>query len=176
MTDIDKILSEECSKVQEVTLSVSGRGIGNEDELKGNENKPEEEEEENANTINLEEVGEVLRNQEEELVYQNNVIMILKMQNDKLKEKLKEIEDHQSKEIKRLGEMETCQEEKEAEWMKRMKEYEEKLVMVDLVLADYDMILEWEEGGVKVYDSICDEEDEMYESDDSLCDDLVKED
>ena len=42
--------------------------------------------------------------------------------------------------------------------------------------ADYDMILEWKEGGVKVYDSMCDEEDEMYESDDSSCDDLVEED
>ena len=94
MTDMDKILSEECSKVQEVTLSVSGRGIGKEEELKVNDNEPEEKEEENANTINLEEVGEVLRNQEEELAHQNNVIMILKMQNNKLKEKLKEIEDH----------------------------------------------------------------------------------
>ena len=94
---MDKILSEECSKVQEVTLSVSGRGIGKEEELKVNDNELEEKEEENANTINLEEVGEVLRNQEEELAHQNNVIMILKMQNDKLKEKLKEIEDHQSK-------------------------------------------------------------------------------
>ena len=60
--------------------------------------------------------------------------------------------------------------------MKCMKEYEDKLAMVDLVLADYDMKLEWEEGGVKVYDSMRDEEDEMYESDDSSCDDLVEED
>ena len=97
MTDMDKILSEECSKVQEVALSVSGRGIGKEEELKVNDNEPEEKKEENANTINLEEVGEVLRNQEEELAHQNNVIMILKMQNNKLKEKLKEIKDHQSK-------------------------------------------------------------------------------
>ena len=72
--------------------------------------------------------------------------------------------------ITRLGEIKLSQEEKEAEWIKRMKEYKDKLAMVDLILADYDMILEWEEG-VKVYDSIRDEEDEMYESDNSSCDD-----
>ena len=78
-------------------MSISGRGIKNKDELKENKNELEEKEEENADTINLEEVGEVVHNQEEELAHQNNVIMILKTQNDKLKEKLKEIEDHQSK-------------------------------------------------------------------------------
>ena len=72
--------------------------------------------------------------------------------------------------------METYQEEKEAEWMKRMKEYEDKLAIVDVILADYDMRLKWEEGGVKVYDSMYYEDDEMYESDDSSCDDLVEED
>ena len=99
----------------------------------------------------------------------------LEIGQNEVTEKEEEIKELNNK-IKRLGEMETCQEEKEAEWMKRMKEYEDKLAMVDLVLADYDMILEWEEGGVKVYDSMCDEEDEMYESDDLSCDDLVEED
>ena len=51
--------------------------------------------------------------------------------------------------------------------MKWMKEYEDKLALVDMILAEYDMKLKWEEGGVKVYDSMSDEEDEMYGSDDS---------
>ena len=54
--------------------------------------------------------------------------------------------------------------------MKCMKEYEDKLALVDLILAEYNMKIKWEEGGAKVYDSNCEEDDEMYESDDSSCD------
>ena len=62
------------------------------------------------------------------------------------------------------------QEEKEVEWKKRMKEYEDKLALVDLILAEYNMKIKWEEGGAKVYDSNSEENDKMYESNDSSCD------
>ena len=111
-----------------------------------------------------EEIEETLRKKLHEVeIGQNEVIA-----------KDKEINELKNK-IKRFGETKTCQEEKEEGWMKCMKEYEDKLTMVDLVLADYDMILKWEEGGVKVYNTICDEEDEMYKSDDSSCEELIEE-
>ena len=153
---------------------------GNEKEKKTGDGKEEE--------TSVDEINNLGQSQKTEITKKDEAIRKLKEQVSESHTKLEAINNdaedlveslrHQNVlNIARLEEYandDKRNEEKEVEWLKRKKEYDDKMALIDLALKDYDIRLEWVEGGARVYDLTC-EDDMSCVSDDSSCDDFAEE-